>query len=220
MTAYSAIADSEKDPESPFTATLATKYRDNPIAISEGSAGAPKIARIARTDVGRLVYISKATLSATTSAIFTDLDSTYDSYLFIVKGLYLSSSGFFQMQTSTDNGSTFASTNYAYHATALAHGSAGYAALVNSSDSKMLLTGATIGVSASASIDGEFTIIDPSNASKPTDVRGSFCGKANSVGGISQCSRNVSQAVNAVKMYGSAGNMTGEIILYGIDSGA
>lgn len=43
MTAYSAIADSEKDPESPFTTTLATKYRDNPIAIAEGASGAPPI---------------------------------------------------------------------------------------------------------------------------------------------------------------------------------
>lgn len=43
MTAYVAIADSEIDPESPYTTTLATKMRDNPIAITEGSSGAPKI---------------------------------------------------------------------------------------------------------------------------------------------------------------------------------
>jgi hypothetical protein len=44
MTAYTAIADSEIDPESPYTTTLATKNRDNPIAITEGASGAPNIA--------------------------------------------------------------------------------------------------------------------------------------------------------------------------------
>lgn len=43
MTAYVAIADSDIDPESPLTATLMTRIRDNPIAITEGSSGAPKI---------------------------------------------------------------------------------------------------------------------------------------------------------------------------------
>lgn len=47
MAAYTTIADSEIDPESPFTTTLATKYRDNPIAITEGASGAPRIVDIA-----------------------------------------------------------------------------------------------------------------------------------------------------------------------------
>jgi len=43
MTAYNAIADSDIDPESPGTTTLFTRLRDNPIAITEGSSGAPNI---------------------------------------------------------------------------------------------------------------------------------------------------------------------------------
>jgi len=43
LTAYTVIADSEIDPESPGTTTLFTKLRNNPIAISEGSSGAPPI---------------------------------------------------------------------------------------------------------------------------------------------------------------------------------
>ena len=43
MTAYTTIADSEIDPESPGTVTLFTKIRDNPIAITEGASGAPRI---------------------------------------------------------------------------------------------------------------------------------------------------------------------------------
>lgn len=44
MTAYSAIADSEIDPESPFTTSTATKYRDNPIAMFEKAVSAPVLA--------------------------------------------------------------------------------------------------------------------------------------------------------------------------------
>jgi len=50
MTTYSSIADSEIDPESPYTTGLATKMRNNPIAIAEGSSGAPKISLLAIGD--------------------------------------------------------------------------------------------------------------------------------------------------------------------------
>ena len=43
MTAYTAIADADIDPESPITTTLVTRLRDNPIAISEGTSPAPSI---------------------------------------------------------------------------------------------------------------------------------------------------------------------------------
>jgi hypothetical protein len=43
MTSYVAIASGEIDADSPITADLMSKLRDNPIAISEGSAGAPKV---------------------------------------------------------------------------------------------------------------------------------------------------------------------------------
>lgn len=50
MTAYTSVADSEIDPESPGTTTLFTKLRDNPIAITEGASGAPKIQTAALVD--------------------------------------------------------------------------------------------------------------------------------------------------------------------------
>ena len=43
MTTYTAIADSEIDPDSPITTGLMTKLRDNPIALTEGASGAPLI---------------------------------------------------------------------------------------------------------------------------------------------------------------------------------
>lgn len=41
MTSYIAINNTEVDPDSPITAELMTKMRDNPIAISEGATGSP-----------------------------------------------------------------------------------------------------------------------------------------------------------------------------------
>lgn len=43
MTTYTAITDSEIDADSPITVNLMTLMRDNPIALSEGATGAPRI---------------------------------------------------------------------------------------------------------------------------------------------------------------------------------
>lgn len=44
MTIYTAIPDSDIDPESPGTTTLFTRLRDNPLAIAEGDPTAPDVA--------------------------------------------------------------------------------------------------------------------------------------------------------------------------------
>lgn len=94
MTSYITITDAETDPEAPLTATLAKKWRDNPIAITEGSAGAPKIqdaalgstvttdgttwvnARIAASAVGAIgtyAMLSNQSTSAATIAAGTSI---------------------------------------------------------------------------------------------------------------------------------------------------
>ncbi len=45
MTTYTAILDTQVDPDAPITSGLGYQFRDNPIAIAEGAAGAPRIAR-------------------------------------------------------------------------------------------------------------------------------------------------------------------------------
>ena len=68
MTSYITITDTETDPEAPLTATLAKKWRDNPIAISEGSTGAPKIQRAAIQDAAiNRIKLSTGTNSASWS---------------------------------------------------------------------------------------------------------------------------------------------------------
>lgn len=43
MTTYSAIPDGDIDQDSPITQPLMTALRDNPIAVTEGATGAPRI---------------------------------------------------------------------------------------------------------------------------------------------------------------------------------
>ena len=43
MATYLTITDSETDPDAPLTSELAKKWRDNPVAIAEGSVGAPYV---------------------------------------------------------------------------------------------------------------------------------------------------------------------------------
>ena len=45
MADYVTISDTSVDPDAPLTSQLAYAWRDNPIAIAEGSTGAPKIAK-------------------------------------------------------------------------------------------------------------------------------------------------------------------------------
>ncbi len=51
MTTYTAIPDTDIDPESPITTGLMTKLRNNPIAITEGASGAPKMQTDGYTDL-------------------------------------------------------------------------------------------------------------------------------------------------------------------------
>ena len=73
MTTYTAILGSEIDTDSPVTESLMTRIRDNPIAITEGSAGAPKIQNAAiATDAVRAAQIQANAVGASeiaTSAV-------------------------------------------------------------------------------------------------------------------------------------------------------
>lgn len=79
MTIHSDIPDSDVDPESPGTATLFTRLRDNPLAIAEGDPTAPPI--LGLDPIGEVVVSSPVA-----QVDFQDgvggivFDGTYDSY--------------------------------------------------------------------------------------------------------------------------------------------
>lgn len=74
MTAYVAIANGEIDQDSPGTQPLFTSLRDNPIAISEGASGAPRLLDAAldttATNAGRDWVLARNALM-TTGAVGT-----------------------------------------------------------------------------------------------------------------------------------------------------
>ena len=67
--AWVTIADSDIDPDSPITTSLMTALRDNPIAIADGSAGAPAVQTAALEQTGGIEAVTQACVRA--SAIGT-----------------------------------------------------------------------------------------------------------------------------------------------------
>ena len=101
MTTYSTITDGQVDQDSPITQPLMTALRDNPIAIAEGAAGAPKIAD------------SWQALETTSSngLIVTDVDNG-EGVRVLTSGNGIAFSGdtiYFKVSISSDNGATFVS---------------------------------------------------------------------------------------------------------------
>ncbi len=75
MTTYTAILASEIDTDSPITVDLMTKIRDNPIAITEGAAGAPRI-QLAAMDTGSVDTTQIVAAAVGRSQIATALATT------------------------------------------------------------------------------------------------------------------------------------------------
>jgi hypothetical protein len=110
MTIYSAIADSDVDPESPGTTNLFTRLRDNPLAIQEDDATAPDnaYATLAGTITSQgalatLNTVSASEIDAGAVGAQTAALSLYDigSYVFARSAL----------TTTTAPGATIAGTN-------------------------------------------------------------------------------------------------------------
>ena len=110
MTTYTAIADADIDPESPGNATLFTRIRDNPIAITEGAAGAPSIANAALAETYGLIKVGGGALSGTTNftGIFT---SDYEAYVIYGNQVRLSNSTA-SLQARWGVGGSYKSTSY------------------------------------------------------------------------------------------------------------
>lgn len=85
MTTYTTITDVETDPEAPLTSELAKKWRDNPIAMFEGAAGAPRLYRDALNSfaVGDTNFATWPDPVSTSSATYV----TENSFNFVQAGV-------------------------------------------------------------------------------------------------------------------------------------
>lgn len=126
MTAYTVIADSDIDPESPITTTLMTRLRDNPIAITEGASGAPAIASVALADypfsnaAGDIsdagwVFLESWTPTAVNSKDFTWDESVYNRINIVIERVSPGTDGvYMDILLGYNNGGSFITSGYAY----------------------------------------------------------------------------------------------------------
>ena len=102
MTTYSAITNGQVDQDSPITQPLMTALRDNPIAITEGASGAPRISSTALDLTYKTGSVSGVTTNSQNIITFdtSDLSNLGDMGLVLVTG---------NMTYTTANGSGTAS---------------------------------------------------------------------------------------------------------------
>ena len=82
MPSYIAIANSEIDPDSPITADLLTKFRDNPLAVFTGDTSVPSQYKLGNT------LLSRTATTSGTSITVSGLDLTkYSSLLIVVESI-------------------------------------------------------------------------------------------------------------------------------------
>ncbi|MCJ8334571.1 MAG: hypothetical protein MJH10_10060 [Epibacterium sp.] len=111
MTTYTAIANTEVDPESPVTSDLMTKLRDNPLAQGEGTTGAPRV-------LGRALDVVEDTNSgsqgvSTTTVTASDITLADIDWVLLAGWVQVRQSGgdvgqvTVDYQTTTNAGSTW-----------------------------------------------------------------------------------------------------------------
>lgn len=106
MTTYTTLSDTVLAVDKPIKASQAQALRDNPIAITEGASGAPKV-------VGEALGLTftKFTFTATPGGI-TDIDVRAKDLLFFTEIIIAATatvSAQVQMRGSNDNGATWGS---------------------------------------------------------------------------------------------------------------
>lgn len=210
MTAYSAIADSDIDPESPITTGLMTKLRDNPIAIAEGSSGAPTVDNAIGAN---WPAIATATASGSATIEFSGLDGSYDRYILEIYAIEPATSGTdLLLQFSDDGGSTWIATEY---------GSDYNGTQATAATSIKLLEGletsthdgaeATVWFNNLGKADTPITARCAGSVYRNVGGSANFMQAVNSSGGVETAS------CNAFKLYMSSGNIeSGYFVIYGV----
>ena len=173
---------------------------------------------------GGLVFISGVTLSNVASTAFTGIDSTYETYIFMLNNVVPVSDGVqLYMRTSTDGGSSYDSGSSDYDYRSAAINNSGTFESTGSVDSTFM--GLNQGVSSIGSASGEgisliLQLYQPSNSSLFTTM--SYQGTAIYSEGsmrpqFGSGARMATSDVDAVQFLFSSGNLeSGEINMYGV----
>lgn len=174
---------------------------------------------------GSLVKISSQTASTSASLSFTGLSATYSQYIFVIDALLPATDNVaLYMRTSTDGGSTYASTNEYNWCNMVTEGDSAYQSVGANASSAINLCGSTsrdeIGnVANSEGVTGEVKLYNPSSTTHHRTT-GQFCWaetdgtlRSNSHGGQIVLASDI----DAVQFLFSSGNITsGKITMYGM----
>ena len=180
---------------------------------------------------GNLIFISKATASASASIEFTSgIDSTYKEYVFYFVSLHHgdASQVGFQFNMSTDGGSNYNVTKtttyfWSYHDEGDIETSLGYLAsrdLAQSTAYAQLTS--SIGNNADESCSGSITLFNPSSTTYVKHFISTENGYSSALGGYTINVRtagygNTTSAINAVQFKFDSGNIDDGIIkMYGV----
>ena len=193
------------------SAGQAVKVNSGASALEFGSAGG-------------LVLVTSVTLSNVASVSFTSIDSTYETYVFMLNNVVPASDGVqLLMRTSTDGGSSFDSTSGDYdQRSASINNSGTFESTGSTSADAMGLNqgGSNLGSASGESVSSVVYLFQPSNSSLFTTM--SYTGIAIYNDGSARTQfgsggRMATESVDAVQFLMSSGNLeSGEINMYGV----
>ena len=172
---------------------------------------------------GSLVYLGEVTASASATVELESLiSSTYNNYMIEVMDAHPATSNTtLKMRTSTDNGSSYRTSNdYQFHTTNLESTSASYVATASYNSSTLLIS-APIGNLAATRTASGFFMLTNVYATQRLVIHGTVSGggdgsQAYGVGHVGGTSSHA-EAVNALQFFMDSGNIdTGTFRLYGI----
>jgi len=195
------------------------------VATYDASASGNKKVKLTNIPAGAMVKLASTTASNSASIAFTGLSSTYSSYEFIVDSLLPATDSVgFQMQTSTDGGATYASTNEYSYGNMNTEGDSGYQSLGATAASSIVLGARSnrdmVGnVANSEGITGNLTLYNPSSTTHHRTTGLFSWGYTDGTirSGAHGGQIILASDIDAVKFFFSSGNITsGTITMYGV----
>jgi len=188
--------------------------------LQSNGASAPTWAALGASAI---VYVSQVVASSSSTVSFTGL-TAYDNYMVVFSKVFpdTTSTTYLTMLTSTNNGSSYATTNYKY---SVIYGNGGGTTIGGRSSSEnstyINLSGDNLDADvASSQISGQIVLNLKNGTSYDFFAWGNFAETNDNpqfIGGVFSSNRAETSATNAIRFKFTSGNMvTGTFRLYGI----
>jgi len=172
---------------------------------------------------GSLEFLASTTASSTASISFTSLmSSDYDNYMFVFAGMRPATDGAtLQMLLSTDNGSSYLSSSYAFVIPVTYYiGASGNGGNTESTSTTYIQVSSAIGNDADAGFSGNIFVSNVNDSAKRTSMHGQWIGEEPSnvgAAGHSWGFHLTAATHNAIQFKFSSGNMADGIVkMFGI----